>query len=287
MNPPEIKPDERRSFGIRDGGTIESVTQFVKVLFDLRGGLNDRKLLFRGQPCNSEEYKLKPSIGRQHKYAGRSKLFEPVDEINLLHRFRRRSYPHVGGHLKAGEALFLARHHGLPTRLLDWTANALFGLYFACCEMDKIDQEGTVTAILPSREPALDPYDIAEIERESGIQDAYSPDGRTKIEAGDTTDAYVKIVDPIFSSPRIVAQDSSFTLHSDPKIPLEELAGVIFWRQRLDIELMTRWRISPDAKRKAISELSGLGIVHRSVFPDLDGIARSIWETEVLWKGEG
>jgi hypothetical protein len=32
-----------------------------------------------------------------------------------------------------------------------------------------------------------------------------------------------------------------------------------------------------------IEELSGLGITERTVYPNLDGLAKSLWETEVLW----
>ena len=32
-----------------------------------------------------------------------------------------------------------------------------------------------------------------------------------------------------------------------------------------------------------LRELSGLGITRRTAFPDLDGVARSLWETQVLW----
>jgi hypothetical protein len=46
------------------------------------------------------------------------------------------------------------------------------------------------------------------------------------------------------------------------------------------------WSIDRRHKPKLIADLSGLGITHRMVFPDLDGLARSIWETEVLWRSD-
>jgi hypothetical protein len=37
--------------------------------------------------------------------------------------------------------LLLMQHHGVPTRLLDWTENVLVGLYFAVCESERVDGE--------------------------------------------------------------------------------------------------------------------------------------------------
>ena len=64
---------------------------------------------------------------------------------------------------------------------------------------------------------------------------------------------------------------------------IEELAGREFVTANLDLESLYCWRIPAPAKPGMIRELSGLGITQRAVFPDLDGVARSLWETEVLW----
>jgi hypothetical protein len=93
----------------------------------------------------------------------------------------------------------------------------------------------------------------------------------------------VRIVHPVFNSARLIAQEGGFTLHSDPWRPLEDLVAVRFRERYLDIEHLFRWLIPKNAKPRLLRELSGLGVSHRSVFPELDGIARSLWETEVLW----
>jgi hypothetical protein len=98
--------------------------------------------------------------------------------------------------------------------------------------------------------------------------------------------ARIKIVHPVFNSARLIAQEGGFTMHSDPWRALDDFAGHEFAKNALDVEQLYRWLIPKEFKALIIRELSGLGVSRRSVFPDLDGIARSLWETEVLWNGE-
>ena len=52
---------------------------------------------------------------------------------------------------------------------------------------------------------------------------------------------------------------------------------------RLDIQRLYTWSVRGNAKIKILQQLSSAGITRRTAFPDLDGIARSLWETQVLW----
>jgi len=238
-------------------------------------GTHDEKLWFRG--LSSGRYELLPSIGREQRYGGKIKKFEPDDEIFLLRRFRRRAYPYEKRVTDIWEALFLARHYGLPTRLLDWTANALFGLYFA--SVGKLSEDGALWAITRVKgNVGLDVFRVPSKSDEESLFKMYKRDNRTR-----RTEEAVKIVDPIYNSPRIVAQDGAFTFHSNPWRPLESYVGVQFSRVNLDVNALYRWKIRAIDKPTIIAQLSGLGITHRILYPDLDGIARSLWETDVLW----
>lgn len=276
-----MKQNNRTSFLYNDMGSVPSVEAFLNSLFRVRERIGNDKLWYRGQP--SSKYRLVPTIGRTHEYGGRVKIFSADDEFWLLHRFRRRAYPHERRLLRAGEALFLARHHGLPTRLLDWTANPLFALYFAAVEMPHTT--GVVWAVHRRKgADVIDAFELGNCSSERDVFELYKTNA-AKVRRGSTTDEAVKLIYPFFSSPRIVAQDAGFTFHSNPWRPLESYPGALFLSSNLDIDALYRWRIPVRGKADIIGDLSGLGINHRVMFPDLDGIARSIWETEVLWRG--
>lgn len=135
------------TFDLKDCGWVKSVNDFLTSLFKVRKSINNRKLWFRGH--TDTKYRLTPTIGREHKYIDGKGTFDEEQEKELIHRFRRRIYSYSDRVLNAGEAVFLARHHGFPTRLLDWTANALYGLYFACS--GKPDKPAALWAILRHR----------------------------------------------------------------------------------------------------------------------------------------
>lgn len=254
---------------------IASVTDFLEDLLKLRSMLNHEKLWYRGQ--SNAQHGLVPTVGRDHVYAGRTRRFPAKIELELLHRFRRRTYLEFGRLLTAGEALFVARHHGLPTRLLDWTANALFGLFFACD--GDANNAGKLWALKRYRAGAqLDSLEIARCDSE--------PQLIRLLDGGRGAKPRFKLIEPLYNSPRLRAQDGGFTVHDRPDVPLEKYEGTRFREKDLDVELLVSWTIEKAAKRTLIEELSGLGITRRIVYPDLDGIARSLWETDVLWCGK-
>ncbi len=272
---------DQTKFEIQERDDVSSTQAFVSSVFEVRAAISNRKLWYRGH--SNVNYELIPSIGRPLEYLGKKVRVTPKEEIQLLHRFRRRVYPLVGRAMTAGEAIFLARHHGLPTRLLDWTANALFALYFACVENQ--DCDGTVWAMLRrSGSKDVDVFELAGLEDETKLFSFRAGGEKGSPDAVDPSDEYaLKILHPFYNSPRLLAQDGAFTWHSDPWHSIESYAGRLFAHKNLDIEWLYRWRIPAKAKLPVMEELSGLGITRRTVFPDLDGVAGSLWETEVLW----
>jgi len=127
-------------FTFEQGAPIEGVESFLAEVRAFAGE-SSGTFYFRGEPQRSD--RLLPSIGRPHFYAGRSMTFDARQERTMLRRFRRHAYAHFQRAPSEWETLFLARHHGLPTRLLDWTGNPLVALYFAAFhENDEITYRG-------------------------------------------------------------------------------------------------------------------------------------------------
>jgi hypothetical protein len=224
---------------------------------------------FRG---DKKRTKLRPSIGNALKYAGKTFELDAVHEKALLNRFRRFAYQHLNGNIGEWEALFLARHYELPTRILDWSTNPLVALYFSCSPRDPRKPPGVVWGIL--RHPNED-HDI----------DIFNPTLRP-LELPHLRPQAVKLIYPVYNSARLTAQKGVFTWHSHPKEPLDSLSNIEFECNKLDIIRLVKWQVSPQGYTKIVQNLERLGVSQRFIFPDLGGIAAGLWQTIVLWSQE-
>jgi hypothetical protein len=233
---------------------LRLVTQFGrKVVSPLR---------LRGQ--TDRNWSLLPSIGRedQYWYAGTAiHKFTPEQEKNMFHKFRRQAAEFIHPPQSEWDLLFLARHHGLPVRLLDWTSNPLVALYHCCLHHKAPAPDGAIWAL---REKSNDTY-----------LDILDPNGPGPFETEG-----LRVVHHPYTSTRMRAQASVFTIHECPDKPLDEFFAED--PNPCDIEALAEWVVPGEHKSLLLAELHRLGVSGRSVFPDLDGLAAGIWQTECL-----
>ena len=203
-------------------------------------GYGKKTVIYRG--VTKISHALIPDVGRYTK-------FNPSNiesnEKKILGVFKEQAMPHLSFRPRTDwEWLAIARHHGLPTRLLDWSRNPLIGAYFAVEK--EHDGDSVVYAYRSNIHIRTDkikkPFDVDHVGR-------FVPTHVTR---------------------RITAQVGVFTIHPRPKE-----AFVSPDVDRLIIESKAR----KDLKRT----LYKYGIHRASLFPDLDGLAAHIkWmKTEI------
>jgi hypothetical protein len=107
---------------------IDSLEKLIELV--TTGDFGCGHVVFRGV-TDTKNHKLFPSVGRidQSILCG---LSINDYERETLNRFKLRANSEITPQPKDDwEWLALAQHHGLPTRLLDWTSSPLIALYFA------------------------------------------------------------------------------------------------------------------------------------------------------------
>jgi hypothetical protein len=199
----------------------------------------DGTWIFRGE--GTAGYPLIAKAGREGTYRGaaRKKPYKLADEREALESFKRQARPHLG-HTPTSdlEWLAIAQHHGMSTRLLDWTESVLVAAFFAAQEA------GTKgDAVI---------YGVRGL-RTLSVTEAKSP---FKLKTPG-------IYRPPHLTPRIPAQRSVFTVHPDPRVAFRPRG-------------MMEWRVSEAACGKIKRVLDACAVNEASLFPDIDGLSRYI-----------
>ena len=178
--------------------------------------------------------------------AGRTSLHLSYD-LSMFRSWKRRAIEYIN-RVPDNELdwLALAQHHGLATRLLDWTINPLVATYFAVSG----EQEGDAIVYA---------HYTSEFMTSPTVKDLEAPG--------------VRRIRPTGVAARLLRQGGTFTLHSPPNCALDT---ALSQGDRLESVVVTK-----DYRKKLLFELSYYGFNEMTLFPDLDGLSRFVnWWTE-------
>jgi FRG domain len=190
-------------------------------------------------------------------------------ERHLVRSFRKYAYRRNPGPT-AWDWLSLGRHHGLPTRLLDWTYSPLVALHFAT--LGPRDDEAILWEV-----------DCAGVHEElpDGLRGALEHEGArvftTELLAAHAADlealdefgsdnSFVLFFEPPSLDERIDNQAAVLSVGSAPDLQVED------WLPGHD-HVWRAWRIPADVKVEIRARLDRANMTERVLVPGLDGLA--------------
>lgn len=213
--------------------TIATIADFQDLLHQHRY----EHSIFRGE--RRDDYTLRPKYGRD---IARNCDNTKVREREMFDEFKRQAIPYVEWQPESDwDWLAVAQHHGLHTRLLDWTENPLTALYFAV-------RSG------PDTTPARILY-VANRDVLAAVDVTKSPFEQEGL----------KYFFPRHFARRIGAQVGMFTVHAEPTDPV-------------DGDWLVRATITPQCCPLLQVMLYSYHVRASTIFPDLDGLTEALTE---------
>lgn len=248
------------------------------------------KLWFRG--LKRADFNLEPTINRNKTILGETVKLNTDYETLYLSKFKSSAVPYVLDKSPAfpysqegssyWEWLFLMQDYGLPTRLLDWSKDALVALLFATSDRNSFEQ-GDNAAVW-----CLDPIKLnAKFNFYSYYQRGYIPNVSEEVVNeffGPEANLVNKRPAAVFGpkdSPRIIAQKGVFTVFPKIKdmVPLNLLpkSSNYLYKITLDKSFIEKLPSQKD-KITFTDQLRRYGYTYQDLFPEIDKIDKKISE---------
>jgi hypothetical protein len=221
------------------------------------------RYVFRGEPLR--ENGLRSSLQR---------LGSPAKEVehHLLRNFRKFARPGAALGPSVWNWMALAQHHGLPTRLLDWTFSPYVALHFATASPEAARSDGVVWCVdfnasrrwLPARLRGALRKERADLFTTEMLAQA-APSLEDLARLGRSP--FVVFFDPPSLDERLTNQFSVFSACSDPREDMEDWLGR---RPGLAKAIAVPAALKDEVRDK----LDQANVTERVLFPGLDGLAR-------------
>lgn len=193
-------------------------------------------------------------------------------EKHLIRNFRKYAHRSFLGDESLWNWLALAQHHGLPTRLLDWTYSPYVALHFVTADASSIEYDGEIWAVNFVETNKQLPHGMRRLLEEEG-SDVFTGAMLSRVtESLDGFDAlsptpFVAFIEPPSVNDRIVNQSALFSVMSNPRSVLHEwLADHDSSCRRVIIPAELKWEVRDKLDQGNINE--------RVLFPGLDGLSR-------------
>ncbi len=191
-------------------------------------------------------------------------------EGHMVRNFTKYAYAETGAKESFWHWLALAAHHGLPTRLLDWSYSPFISLHFATATLDKTDTDMAVWCVnFVDSNKTLSPS-LRETMIDEGSQ-VFSTEmldrAAADLNAFDalSSEPFLIFIEPPSLDQRIVNQFALFSIMSSPDEVLDDwLDGRPEEHKKVIIPARLHWEVRDKLDQANINE--------RVLFPGLDGL---------------
>jgi hypothetical protein len=192
-------------------------------------------------------------------------------EKHLLRNFRKYAHRDAVPNDSNWNWLTLAQHHGLPTRLMDWTFSPYIAMHFATANLEQFKTDGVIWAVdyvkvhalLPAalrRELEGEGADLFTVEMLDRV--ASTIDGLSRLH----DEPFLLFLEPPSMDDRVVNQYALFSVMS------RATARVDHWLEGHP-EHFVRYIIPAGLKWEIRDKLDQANITERVLFPGLDGLS--------------
>jgi hypothetical protein len=230
---------------------------------------------FRGE--QSADWDLFSSLSRRLMRFCPDRSGWPEREARAMRIFRRKAHNHLQDHRVLEDdlrTLAMMQHHGAPTRLLDFTKSPFVAAFFA---LEHAVEDAAVFALDTPRLWSSAPRFDAQLTREridprlpGHFERYFAPNTLPLLWAGE----------PSEMDKRLTAQSGLFLVPGVLQLTLDQ----ILKEYEPDGSLLLKIVVPARLRADAMKALYRMNVTYATLFPDLDGLARSMgYELEVLW----
>ena len=191
-------------------------------------------------------------------------------ERHLLRNFKKYAHDNAVAHDSLWHWLSIAQHHGLPTRLMDWSYSPFVAMHFATSRLEDFDRDGAIWVIN---------YEQAHQSLPSTLREALHVEGANIFTAeilssitnnleefdGFSDLPFLLFFEPPSMNQRIVNQYAILSTLSNPKLVVD------VWARKHE-KLCRKIIIPAKIKWEVRDKLDQANITERVLFPGMDGL---------------